>query len=115
MNRDKARQSLQAPSFAARGAPTDTPVARRVAFLREAAQAYVKEIPELAAHLNMSATTLARENELSRAQINAYGSCPACGFPKDAAGLSCGLCKKKLKSKRRRPPKQQIKGLGIRR
>jgi hypothetical protein len=59
--------------------------------------------------LNVSAVTLARENELSRSQIDAYGACPACGFPKDATTVTCGLCLKKLKgnSKRRR---QRVKG-----
>jgi len=102
MNRDKARQSLKAPSFGPKGAPTDTPIARRVAFLRQAADAYVGDIPELSAWLSASSTALARENELSRAQINAYGSCASCGLPKDTAGLKCRLCGKVLKSKRRK-------------
>ncbi|CEF97503.1 unnamed product [Ostreococcus tauri] len=104
MNKNKARQSLIAPS----GRPSsDTPIARRVAFLREASRAYVKDIPELSAALNMSATTLARESELSRAQIDAYGSCPACGLPKDPEGARCALCGLLLRKKRRRRPKQK--------
>lgn len=102
MNRDKARQGVKAPSFGPKGAPTDTPIARRVAFLRQAAEAYAGEIAELSAWLSASSTTLARENELSRAQINAYGSCASCGLPKDAEGLKCRLCGKILKGKRRK-------------
>ena len=101
MNKDKARQCL----IASRNISKDTPVARRVAFLREAARAYVTEFPKLSARLNMSATTLARENELSRAQINAYGSCPACGLEKEEEGVTCRLCRLPLKKKTRRRPK----------
>ena len=42
MNKDKARQSL----IASRNISKDTPVARRVAFLREAARAYVTGISQ---------------------------------------------------------------------
>lgn len=104
MNKNKARQSLVAPLHAGR-ASAESPIGRRVAFLREASRAYVEDIPELSAWLNMSATTMARDNELSRAQIDAYGSCPACGLPKDAEGVRCRLCGSLLKKKKRRRPK----------
>ncbi|ABO95488.1 predicted protein [Ostreococcus lucimarinus CCE9901] len=111
MNRDKARQGLRAPTLGG-ATKEDTPIARRVAFLREAAQAYVEDIPELSAWLSMSATTLARENELSRTQINAYGSCPACGLPKDSEEISCRLCGSLLKKKQRRATKDSRRAHG---